>query len=256
MWLVIVVFLLVATSAAGQTTQSLLLPEAVHITGTVVDQEGKPIVAARIEHHSSDLRTLRETDALRRTDPEGRFAFDTHAPSVVVRKAGFRSVFLQTSNAKGVRIILQASPSRLFPICRSTSKFDSIQKGWGASFWFPKLPGVNASGQLQDIDYGQRNYFVKTKDGPKGIRHGSGALWSYGFPSDFDVWQSAEYEETAFEDGRILIVDARGRFPNGNRWRYLGKFGESADYSNVDEATAKILDQVLDGACVKSKNRK
>ncbi len=75
-------------------------------------------------------------------------------------------------------------------------------------------------------------------------------------PSDVDVWQSVGYNETTFEDGKISIVDARGRLPNRNLWRFLGKFGESADYSNVDEATAKILDQVLDGACVKSINRK
>ena len=34
---------------------------------------------------------------------------------------------------------------------------------------------------------------------------------------------------------------------NGERWRSLGKFGESASYSDVDEATAKILDNFLEG---------
>ena len=32
-------------------------------------------------------------------------------------------------------------------------------------------------------------------------------------PSDVDVWQSVEYNETTFEDGKISIVDARGRLP-------------------------------------------
>ena len=94
-----------------------------------MDQDGKPIFEARIEHSSNDLRVLRATEALLRTDLQGRFAFDTKAPSVVVRKAGYRSVFVQTRNATNVRIVLDALPSLPFPICRSTSKFDSIQEG-------------------------------------------------------------------------------------------------------------------------------
>jgi len=33
-------------------------------------------------------------------------------------------------------------------------------------------------------------------------------------------------------------------------WRYLGVFGESAFYRDVNEATARILDHVIDGACL------
>ena len=41
-----------------------------------------------------------------------------------------------------------------------------------------------------------------------------------------------------------------GEFANGRRWRSLGRFGETATYSDVDPATAKILDQLLDSACI------
>jgi hypothetical protein len=72
-----------------------------------------------------------------------------------------------------------------------------------------------------------------------------------------DVWRSVEYEETIYEVGDPLtILDVRGLFANGNRWRYLGRFGDSASYSDVDEATAKLLDQVLDGACLPSAPRR
>jgi hypothetical protein len=112
---------------------------------------------------------------------------------------------------------------------------------------------VKLGDETHGIDAGDRTYSVKTKHGPKGIIHGGGPAWSYGLPDEMDVWQSVKFEETIFNDG---ILDARGQLSNGNLWRYLGRIGESASYSNVDEATAEILDQVLDGACVKSTNRK
>jgi hypothetical protein len=82
--------------------------------------------------------------------------------------------------------------------------------------------------------------------------HGSGPLWSFGLPFDQDFWRSVKYEEVRYEIGGLTIIDARGEFPNGRRWRSLGKFGESASYSDVDQETAKILDKLLDGACLKA----
>jgi hypothetical protein len=37
-----------------------------------------------------------------------------------------------------------------------------------------------------------------------------------------------EYEEVTYDAGGLTIVDARGQLLNGNRWRRLGMFGESA----------------------------
>lgn len=85
----------------------------------------------------------------------------------------------------------------------------------------------------------------------KGIEHGSGMMWSFGTPFDEWVWSSEEYEETSYEVDGQRVVDARGKSPNGRRWRHLGRFGETAVYSETDEAAAKVLDKVLDGVCVK-----
>lgn len=63
--------------------------------------------------------------------------------------------------------------------------------------------------------------------------------------------RSVEYEETTYDFEGLPIIDARGQLPDGQWWRYLGKFGESASYSGVDPAAAKVLDTVLDGACAK-----
>lgn len=107
--------------------------------------------------------------------------------------------------------------------------------------------------QFHDVDYGARTYYIKTKKGPKGIQHGSGPLWGFGTPFEKDIWSSVRYDEATYDVAGVIIIDARGQLPNGSWWRSVGKFGESASYSDVDEATAKILDQLLDGACLEPK---
>jgi hypothetical protein len=228
----------------AQKAQPLLLPEARHIAGVVVDAQGKPVAEASVDHTYDQLHA-------HKTDPEGRFELDTRASAVVVRKAGYRSEVIRTMDATQVRVTLRKLDRAVFPACSAVGRYEGID-GWEASFQFQNTPGIIASPQVRDADYGARDYYVDTENGRGGIRHGSGALWSFGVPLDEDVWQSVAYEEIVFENGALTIIDARGQFPNGTRWRQLGKFGETASYSDVDEATAKSLDRFLDGACLKS----
>ena len=159
---------------------------------------------------------------------------------------------MHTQDAKDLRITLRKfDEERLFPTCSKTRPYIGID-GWGATLQFQQVNDVKASRQGQDLDYGARSYYIETKAGPKGIRHGSGPLWSFGMPSDQDIWRSVKYEEATYDFGGLTITDARGELSNGQWWRFLGKFGESASYSDVDEATAKILDGFLDTACSKS----
>ncbi|HEY6346330.1 MAG TPA: carboxypeptidase-like regulatory domain-containing protein [Bryobacteraceae bacterium] len=249
MWKLVLGAILVVVCIQGQTFQDLLLPQARHITGVVIDAEGQPVVDAHIDH-TDDRRQAHQTDS------EGRFEVDTRAPILVIRKVGFRSELVRTQGVTEPRITLQKlTENRVFPTCSNTGQYDGID-GWGASFQFPRTPVVKASRQSRDIDYGARSYYTETKQGPKGITQGSGPLWSFGTPLDEYVWRSVKYEELTYDAGGPMIIDARGQFPNGNRWRDLGKFGESASYSDIDEATAKILDQFLDGACLKPTPRR
>jgi hypothetical protein len=244
MWRIFSCGILAIAGIQAQPIQNLLLPRAAHIFGSVVDVEGKPVAGARVEHSNDHLQD-------HETDSQGRFELDTRAPALVIRKIGFRSELVRAKEATEERVTLQRlSETRVFPPCSDVGRYQGID-GWGASFVFPITAGVKASKQGQDVDYGQRNYYVETKQGPKGIMHGSGPLWSFGLPFDPDVWRSVRYEEVRYEVGGLTIIDARGEFPNGRRWRSLGKFGESASYSDVDLATAKILDKLLDGACLK-----
>jgi hypothetical protein len=211
----------------------------VHVTGFVVDSNGKPVAEAQIDH-TGDMRSWHQTDAA------GRFSFDTKAPSLVVRKAGFRSSFLHTQRDLDMRITLLKS-ARQFPICPATNAYaNPTDEG----FRFPKIPGLKISGRKQDIDYSAESYSVQTPEGRKWIWHGSGPNWNFGIPLDDDVWQSTQFEETVVMSEGLRVVDARGRLADGLRWRYLGRVGESAAYSDVNDATAKILDQMLDGACL------
>jgi hypothetical protein len=237
--------ILVAASAKGQTIQHLLLPEARRIVGVVVDLEGQPVAEAHIDHSNDRLQA-------HQTDSSGKFTLDTRAPILVVRKPGFRSELVRTQGSTEVRVVLQKlTGSGAFPICSKSGKHEGIE-GWGAWFQFPKIPGIKASRQGADIDYGARSYSIATKHGRKWISHGSGPFWGLGTPTDLDVWRSVSYDEAVFDVGGQTISDARGQLPNGNRWRTLGKFGESASYTDIDQATAKVLDRFLDGACLKS----
>jgi hypothetical protein len=245
MWKIVAGLVSAVALMQAQAFKDLLFPQARHIEGIVVDSEGKPIANARIDH-SNDILQAHQTDTT------GRFELDTRAPILVVRKSGYRSELVHTQDAKGMRIPLQQfGEKRTFTTCSKSGSYVGID-GWGATFQFLHVSGVKTSRQGRDIDYGARAYYVETKSGPTGIRHGSGPMWSFGTPSDQDVWRSINYDEITYDFEGLPIMDARGKLSNGRWWRYLGKFGESASYSDVDEMTAKILDKFLDGACSKA----
>jgi hypothetical protein len=92
MWKIVLQIIL---AVGCMRAQDLLLPQARHIVGTVVDQEGKPVVEASIGH-PNDFRQTHQTDSA------GRFEVDTRAPALVVRKAGFRSELVRTQDGAEV----------------------------------------------------------------------------------------------------------------------------------------------------------
>ena len=243
MWRLVAAALLLLTSARAQTLLDLRLSQARHIVGTVLDEQGKPVAEASIGH--SDDRRHEFT-----TDSEGRFELSTRAPALVVRKAGYGSELIRTEHESNVRITLRRpAQKRTLPACRYTDLLVGIE-GWGARLRLPRVPGVEADVQGRDIDYGLRYHYVRTGQGTKGILHGSGPNWGFGVPADENIWTSVHYEEACFEVGGQRIVAARGQYRNGERWRYLGTFGESASYDDMEEKVSRVLDRVLDGACL------
>lgn len=231
---------------SAQPLRDLLLPQAVHIAGRVVDEGGNPIAGAGVDHVSIDALRSYETDK------EGKFELDTMAPAFVVRKAGHRSAFVRTRPLADLRITLQIL-DRIFPVCPATGEYLAIDQ-YGPSFQFPKTTDLKVKRGGCDIDYNTRIYYLHTGQGEKDIVHGAGPLWSFGPPVNQHVWASVKYEEVVYDVGGLAIIDARGEMPDGSRWRSLGKFGETATYEGMDEATAKILDQFLGSACLKPRS--
>lgn len=201
----------------------------VHIAGFVVDPLGNAVEGAAIAHAGRTIPI---------TDEDGKFEVDTSAPAFVVRKPGFRSELVRIDGANVPRITIQkVKETMTFPTCSDGGLIGTKQ--WPGQFRFHKVSGVIA---------GSQSYYVETRRGRRGITQGTSS--SSGFPRDADVWQSQKYDETVYVWKNETVIDARGEFSNGDRWRSLGKPGESAGYSDVDEATARILDRFLDGACL------
>jgi hypothetical protein len=108
-----------------------------------------------------------------------------------------------------------------------------------------------------DIDYGQRVFWVKTQSGTAGIQHASGGMWGPGLPLNEDVWSARDYVEKSYIDRDGLgIIDARGSSIDGKCWRVLGHPFETASYRNVPEHDTALLDRVLNGVCVEAKRFK
>lgn len=212
---------------------------AERLTGQVVDEQGNPLSGAEIRHTGDKFHE-------HVSGPHGQFSLDTSAPKVVIGKVGFRSQLVTVAGGGVRKVVLQKlAADEGLPSCKSADRLAMLE-AWRARFAFKVVPGLTLSAPTLDVDYVVRFNSVGKRHG---IRHAAGALWGPGWPSDQDVWQSVRMEELRFMAGGEITV-AQGEFVNGNRWRHLGVFGESAVYSGVDRTTARALDQVMDGACL------
>lgn len=230
------------TDLHAQTVRSL--PSAVTLSGVVTDGFGTPIANVRIDHSGSRSGVVK-------TDKEGRFEITTGAPAVVFRKAGLQSRYLRLEPGKTIGLLILLDSSALpAKECGNHVSCSSL-KYFGSAFCLPRTRGVNVSKQVNDVDYGQRVFWVAGTGGKVGLRHAAGPLWGSGLPLDEQVWDASEYREIDYRDrdGQI-IVDARGKSSSGKYWRQLGHSFESAWYRGVSDQDAIVLDRLLDGACV------
>src|ERR1051326_3842159 len=101
MWKLAIGVIFVPVCIQAQAFQDLMLPQVRRITGVVVDEGGKPVADARIDH-PNDRRRAHQTDS------EGRFEVDTRAPILVIRKPGLQSALLRTQDATETRITLRS----------------------------------------------------------------------------------------------------------------------------------------------------
>lgn len=201
----------------------------VHLEGVVVDDSGKPIERARVDHGTRSPFPYGPY-----TDAQGHFSIEAEGPAVVIRKPGFESYFLRLDGTNSVEVVMRAELP--WPRCNvaPTRRVKTVQG--------------------RDVDYIQTSRVVETKEGPKALRAGEGPYWSAGMPPNDTVWGSVEYvEHVEPSRGRteidIYVVDARGKTKEGHYWRYRGNLIQSNDYSDVDQPTAALMDRLIGGNC-------
>ncbi len=201
-------------------------------TITVVDAAGKPIQGARVDHTGKPGVLTVIPPAVQADDPQPRSGADGRvevwvgSPAVIVRKPGFESQRIRPRGGTSVRVTLQRITPK--PKCNL------------------QIPRIKTK-QANDVDYTATWTYVETKSGRKGIITGRGPSYSWGAPSDSQVWQSVEYSEVMYEDG---MIDARGRMPDGTYWRSRTRFGAAAQYYKVGKADAELLDCLMERCCL------
>jgi hypothetical protein len=234
----------IAQSVKGsqQDSPSLLLPQSQHVTGQVVGEDGNPIAKVRLYHIDTPGNLV--------TDSDGRFSFDTSAPTFVLQRPGFQSAFLRTGDASSLLIVLRKIPrSTSFPVC-SDANPSGAAPGWSGVFQIPRTQGVKVSREVLDVDYWSRSIQMKSRSSLLQATQGRGPMWGGGEPKDELVWSSIRYREQTYELEGRLLTDAKWWLPNGTCSREIGVFSESVSYSNIDCGLTEPLDRVLDGICV------
>ena len=199
------------------------------IEGSVTDALGKPLENSRIDHvgkgpvvNTGDP-TVKPAPGEVRTDSAGHFKVSTDVPAFVVRKAGYESQRVRVSGDAHLKIELQR--------IKTTSRCELSS------------PPTFKTKESNDIDYVATWFYIKTKDGPRGIISGTGPMYSWGAPSDSDVWNSFEYSEFSYDSG---VIDAAGHSEDGEYWRFRGIFGTAAHYTKQTRENARQLDCVMD----------
>jgi hypothetical protein len=199
------------------------------LTGTVTDISGKPIQDARVDHTGRTVVAAATAFAVgpspdeTRSDADGHFRVLTKTPAVVVRKPGYASQRVLVTGDAQVEITLQ--PMKAAWLCKESH------------------PATVRTKKANDVDYTATWFYIKTKDGPKGIISGHGPTYSFGAPNDSQVWTSVEYFELMYESG---MIDASGHSRDGKYWRSRSILGAAAQYFNVNRETADKLDCIMD----------
>lgn len=221
--------------------------EVHHLSGTVVDENGHPVAEAEIAHAGQKLGEAYTAVSLE-TDDVGRFSVKIYSPAIVIRKAGYKSIWLRAENGDGIKVQLEslAKSGQSFAACAGPPLADA-QKG-GMRFKLPESKELKSS-TGSDVDYSEQFFRLKGVRGKNVLVHGWRPTWSFGIPLDNDVWESTVYEERVFNMDPVSLLDARGALANGKRWRVVATFGETLGYHNVDQKAATAFDAILDRTC-------
>jgi len=121
--------IVIATGVFGQTAT-----DDFRFAGVVVDEQGKPVAAMQIY----GARTLKD---IPKTASDGWFKVDPVAPAIVLRKPGFRSQRVATSEKPPVRITVRREAVRPYPRCQGGDAFAGDRR-FRRAFTFPERPWI------------------------------------------------------------------------------------------------------------------
>jgi len=85
----------------------------------------------------------------------------------------------------------------------------------------------------RDVDYSNYALGFGVKKGRVWLQGIFGPYATSGRVPDDWLSASSEVTQTKWKFDDLEGVDAKGKLPNGNRWRYFGTFGESISYYDV-----------------------
>jgi hypothetical protein len=222
------VFLLLLSGSLGAQTP---------YSGVVTDSAGRPLDKVAVGPAPSPESGARP--AWVQGPGDGTFRGHTFSPRLVFRRRSMEAVVV--TPAENLRIRMRPAPPAPFPRCLT---------GWepaGSLFGFPAAPETPLT---LDVDYGAKAYSIKLGGARHTIRHGFGVLWSEGWPFPEWVQSAIHYDEKTFLSNGVQITTARGLLPGGVIWRFVGRFGETAEYLTTDPEAAAKLDAILDSLCL------
>jgi hypothetical protein len=70
-----------------------------------------------------------------------------------------------------------------------------------------------------------------------------------GIPPYAWILNATEFSERSYKAGDVEGADMRGRLRDGTYWRFVGRLGESLQYSGLSQEQAAYFDRIIDGAC-------
>jgi hypothetical protein len=189
----------------------------------------------------------RSLNDIAETDDQGAFSVARFETFVVFRHAGFRPLtkIVDPSITKLDVVLEDAADSQwLLPRCAEDDKSKRI--GFTLRMQVPKEAIVRKG---RDVDY--ENFAIG--HGPKSKRVWlsaiTGPYGSLGIPPYPWILNAKEFFERSYKAGAMEGADMRGRLRDGTYWRYVGRLGESLEYSGVSQAQAAYFDRIIDGAC-------
>lgn len=216
---------------------------AAEISGIVRSRSGKPLEGVTVLSHCR--RFLAETDS------NGFYKLvGTGLPDcdnvIFFSLQGFRPLLkIVDMTTTEVNAVLDemAKADWEIPACSGSGK----RIGWGLYIPVPKGASLRKGRSIHGSYFEMR----LLNNGKYVLLNGTGSVRARGFPEDRWLLETKEFTLRAWRFGDVEGIDVRGQAKDGTFWRFFGMFANEFTYSGVAEETAKFLDTIIDGACVK-----